>query len=511
MVECHGRGHGTKVRHWLTLLSGFMESLCFSGIAYGWASLVFMLRADGYFTDHCVNATGEDSVVYTDCSAQDEQFSLVFCVASFSTNILRFPLGFFFDRYGTMAIRLLAIALFTGGTLFIALSSADLPEMLFPAMSCLSTSGMIFYMSNAQVGNLFEARRSTVITVYTGAFDSSAAVFLVIKLLHERGVSFHSSFIFLSSCSIFHLFRTFFLMPRGHIPYPLPENYSYGVSCPGQGRGRGGGEEERATKGIQKGEVKGMYETSGTKEYEGSPLQDKLQHGTEPEGVASFRSCVLSWFFLWHLLWVVVIQFCHFLFLATVNPRLNRLANGDQALVSQYTNAFALTQLCGVLCAPLNGLILDRHKGRCLPPEETKQEADLRSSALAIMLTSFQCFLFCVCFSFPILPLQYLTFALQVLNSSFIYGGHQAFVSIAFPGCHFGKLSGLMMSVSAMVLLFQFPVLHLIQHNLHGDPLYVNMAMTLLCLLTFIHPIHIHLHCRRRDSQRKAKQQVAEQ
>lgn len=30
--------------------------------------------------------------------------------------------------------------------------------------------------------------------------------------------------------------------------------------------------------------------------------------------------------------------------------------------MSTYTNAFAFTQLCGVLCAPWNGLILDRHK-----------------------------------------------------------------------------------------------------------------------------------------------------
>lgn len=32
--------------------------------------------------------------------------------------------------------------------------------------------------------------------------------------------------------------------------------------------------------------------------------------------------------------------------------------------VSRYTNAFAITQLCGVLCAPWNGLIMDRHKGK---------------------------------------------------------------------------------------------------------------------------------------------------
>lgn len=34
------------------------------------------------------------------------------------------------------------------------------------------------------------------------------------------------------------------------------------------------------------------------------------------------------------------------------------------ATVSQYINAFAITQLCGVFCAPWNGLIMDRHRGK---------------------------------------------------------------------------------------------------------------------------------------------------
>ncbi|XP_038843087.1 solute carrier family 43 member 3-like [Salvelinus namaycush] len=454
MLGCEG---GAKLRHSLTVASGFVENLCFSGIAYGWASLVFILKNDGYFSDLCditANATA-----LSDCSGQDEQFSLVFTVASFSMNFLRFPLGFLFDRFGTMATRLLATCLYTTGTLLITGSSPEQSALLFPAISCLITSGMLFYTTNAQVGNLFDSHRSTVISVYAGAFDSSAAVFLIIKFLYERGVSFHSSFLVLSVCSVIHVFRTFFLMPKTHIPYPLPDRYAYGVSCGGR--------------------------------------------------LTSFRSCVLSWFFLWHLVWVAVMQFCHFLFIATVNPMLNRLANRDQTLVSQYTNAFAFTQLCGVLCGPWNGLIMDRHKGKPLAPGETKQEADLRSSSLSLFLTSLQCLLFYVCFSSPLLPLQYLTFILQVLNSAFIYGGHQAFLTIAFPGCHFGKLSGLITSLSAVVLLLQFPVLHLIREFLHGDPIYVNVGLTLLTLLTFIHPLHVHLHCRSLANQRRAKQEVA--
>ncbi|XP_056891673.1 solute carrier family 43 member 3a isoform X2 [Takifugu flavidus] len=84
----------------------------------------------------------------------------------------------------------------------------------------------------------------------------------------------------------------------------------------------------------------------------------------ESEKAVSFKRCVLSWFFLRHLVWLSLMQLRHYFFIGTLNPTLNRLARNDPDLVSRYTNAFAITQLCGVLCAPWNGLIMDRHKGK---------------------------------------------------------------------------------------------------------------------------------------------------
>uniref|UniRef100_UPI0037E98947 equilibrative nucleobase transporter 1-like n=1 Tax=Semicossyphus pulcher TaxID=241346 RepID=UPI0037E98947 len=493
-------GGKAKLHYWLTLLSGLLESLFFTGLAFGWASLVFVLKGDGYFAGYCVNATRDNEhTVYIDCSGQDEHFSLIMCVAFIASTVMRFPVGFVFDRFGTTATRLLAISLYTTGTLFITLLKEEMSLLLYPAISCINVSGMILHTTNVQVGNLFHFYRSTIITIYNGAFDSSAAVFLVIKLLHERGVSLFSSFLFLTSCSIILLLRTFLLMPRGHIPYPLPDTFTYGVSCSERRK-----EKKNETKEMKKEDI--MRNQSDQQAEE-----TKAGHESKQEEVASFRSCVLSWLFLWHLLWVLTMLFCQFIFLSNVNAMLTRLSNNDQNLVSHYTNAFAFTQLCSVLFAPVNGLILDRHKKRPIASGETRREADLRSSCLSLFLTSLQCFLFCVCFTCPVLPLQYLTFVLQVVNSSFFYGGHQAFISIAFPMSHFGKMSGLAMSLSALGLLLQVPILHFIQHQLHGDPLYVNVAVTLVSLLAFIHPIHIRLYCRKLAKLRtNSKQEIDE-
>ncbi|XP_038848457.1 solute carrier family 43 member 3-like [Salvelinus namaycush] len=474
MLGCEGE---VVVRRWLTLVTGLLECLCFAGVVFGWASLVFVLKTEGYFSYLCVNTTGVNGTQFLDCSAQDEQFSLIFTIASFMNNFLLLPNGFLFDRFGTMVTRLLGISMYTSGALFVAFSSSALSVLLFPALSCISVGGILFLVTNMQIGNLFGSARSTIITLYNGAFDSSSALFLIIKLLFEAGISLRASFLFLAACGIIHLVRTFLLLPRTHIPYPLPEGYTYGINC-GQ------------TKTFSPEQTAAIASVQSDDVTEETPFNNE-----SAEKVATFWECFLSKFFLWHLVWLSVMQLRHYLFIGTLNPMLQRLTQGEPSLVSTYTNAFAVTQLCGVLCAPWNGLIMDRHKGKPRAPGMSEKEADLRASVLSLTLTALQCVLFSICASTPFLPLQYLTFILQVLNRSFLYGGNAAFISIAFPPCHFGKLYGMIMALSAVVALLQYPCFTLVKGVLGGDPLYVNIALTLLSLLAFIHPVCVYLHC----------------
>ncbi|KAJ0050083.1 hypothetical protein NL108_011817, partial [Boleophthalmus pectinirostris] len=419
------------------------------------------------------------------CRGQDEQFSLVFTIASFMNNFLTLPNGFLFDRFGTTVARLFAMynqLQFKSVICFLFVHRSNyclfppvLSNLLFPAMSFLAVGGLLLLMTNMQVGNLFGARRSTIITLYNGAFDSSSALFLIIKLLHETGVSLRVSFLFLSVCSVIHMLRTFFLLPRKFIPYPLPEQYTYGISC---GRSQSLSLESSTENGSEKA----------------SSEETQLKTDITPKQVVlityslspvvperSFRECLLSWFFFWHLIWLSVMQLRHYLFIGTLNPMLQRLTAGEPTLVSQYINAFAVTQLCGVLCAPWNGLIMDRHKGRPRAPVpssafvfagESERDADLRASVLSLALTAFQCVMFSLCATIPSLPLQYATFILQVLNRSFLYGGNAAFISVAFPSCHFGKLYGLVMALSALFSILQYPCVTLVKDVLNGDPFY---------------------------------------
>ncbi|XP_062282012.1 solute carrier family 43 member 3b [Scomber scombrus] len=468
------------VQRSLTFATGLVECLCFAGAVFGWASLVFVLKTEGYFSSLCVNVTQVNGTAL-DCSGQDEQFSLVFTIASFMNNFLTLPNGFLFDRFGTTVARLFGIFLYTMGTLMVAFSSSVLSILLFPALSLLAVGGILFLMTNMQVGNLFGSHRSTIITLYNGAFDSSSALFLIIKLLYESGISLRASFLVLSACSVIHLLRTFVLLPKKFIPYPLPEGYTYGIIF---------------------GKSKRPEQTAANGNAETTVEETPLKRDVPVKQEKSFRECLLSRLFLWHLVWLSVMQLRHYLFIGTLNPMLQRLTEGEPSLVSRYINAFAFTQLCGVLCAPWNGLIMDRHKGKPRAAGESEHEADLRAAVLSLFLTALQCVLFSVSASTPYLPLQYLTFILQVVNRSFLYGGNAAFISIAFPSCHFGKLYGGVMALSAVFSLLQYPCFALVKGALNGDPLYVNIALTVLSLLAFIHPLSVYLHCRSLASQR---------
>ncbi|XP_075019840.1 equilibrative nucleobase transporter 1 isoform X2 [Calonectris borealis] len=378
-----------------TLLSGLLECGAFCGIIFGWASLVFVLKDLGYFEDLCQPTAipGPNQTLLTDCSRQDEQFSLVFTIGSFMNNFMTFPMGFIFDRFGTTVARLIAISLYAGGTLLVAFSTPELAVLLFPAMSMLSVGGILLILTNMQVGNLFGKYRSIIITLYNGAFDSSSAIFLIIKVLYERGLSLRAMFLFMAACSAWHLLRTLFLMPRTRIPYPLPAAYDYGLRCPGRSQSYRTYEEKR------------------------------------PPGEAGPEETPLE------------------------------------------------------LSAPRGAL---------------GALADLQASVLSLAVTVTQCVLFSICAAVPMLPVQFVTFVLQVLSRSFLYGGNAAFLAIAFPPQHFGKLYGLAMALSALVALLQYPCVTLVRGPLHGDPFYVNLGLIAVVLVAFVSPVVVARECRRR-------------
>uniref|UniRef100_A0A9L0S9E0 Solute carrier family 43 member 3 n=1 Tax=Equus caballus TaxID=9796 RepID=A0A9L0S9E0_HORSE len=459
-------GGARKIRTLQGRVWGLLECLGFVGILVAWASLVFVIKTEHYFEELCEpNAWLTGNTTLTDFKAQDEKFSLIFTLASFMNNFMTFPTGYIFDRFKNTV--------------------AQSALLLFLAMPMLTVGGILFLITNLQVGNLFGKHRSTIITLYNGAFDSSSAVFL---LLYEQGVSLRASFLFFSVFSVWHVGRTFLLLPRGHIPYPL----DCGPDVPL--RPRHCCSPSSSTFLVINAQIL----------LSPSEIPDPGQQ----KELRSFWGYAFSRRFAWHLMWLSMMQLWHYIFIGTLNSLLTTPAKGvsrdvGRMVVSIYTNAFAITQFFGVLCAPWNGLLTDllkqRYQKKASKTGFSASAVALCSTVPCLALTSLLCLGFALCASVPVLPLQYITFILQVISRSFLYGGNAAFLTLAFPPEHFGKIFGLVMALSAIVSLLQFLIFTFIKGPLQNDPFYVNVMLVLVTLLTFMHPFLVYGECQRKE------------
>ncbi|XP_072095928.1 equilibrative nucleobase transporter 1-like [Mobula birostris] len=490
---------GRKAKWRLTFATGFVECLGFSGVIAGWPSLVYVLKEDQYFAELCETARNSSpSSAPNDtlgCILQEERFTLIFTIATAIKNIAAIVNGCLLDYCGTMATRFVAISLYTAATLLIAFSTADSAMLLFPAVCFLGVGGLMLLITNIQVGNLFGKNRSTVIALYMGACDSSPVVLELVKLLYEAAFSLRSIFLFMSCLSFLHIIRTIFLMPWTHIPYPLPQGYTYGCA---------------ATKAMRVPAMSTVMSPALIPFANIRPVYSLVARDNE-EQISSFWSCLFSRLWLMHLLWFSLIQLRNLLFIGTLNPTLNLLAGRDPGKVSRFTNVFAFAQLCALFCAPCNGLILDRHKRRGRRLDSVAGSAvqqrleDMQSMVLSLTVTATLSVLFSICAAIPVLEVQYLTFVIQVFHSAFLYGSDAAFIAIAFPPCHFGKLYGTTQALAGLFSLLQYPCFILVKENLQGNPLYVNIAFIALVTLAFAHPLNVHLLWRRETLMRSGR------
>ena len=96
-----------------TLLLAVFEMFCFEGFFYGWAPLVYVLKAEGYFTHLCqINSNGSlhhlQQNMTTVCDAQDANFNLLFALGSCTVFTCILPVGLVFDTLGTRFTRIMS-------------------------------------------------------------------------------------------------------------------------------------------------------------------------------------------------------------------------------------------------------------------------------------------------------------------------------------------------------------------------------------------------------------------
>ncbi|XP_023230141.1 solute carrier family 43 member 3-like isoform X4 [Centruroides sculpturatus] len=200
----------------------FLEYLLFSGIIYGWADLVYVLKLQGVFSNNCnnnVTISGNETIANKtkSCKSQDDLFDLAFTISSFNKALAAFLSGFLLDWVGLRITRIISSCFILIGGTFLALCDKNNPYYLFPGSLLVGLGGSEIRYGNFQISNLFPKYKMTIMSFYNGAFCGSPAVLLLLKYCYDQGISYSAFFYVWTGISSSILLTSFFLLPKMNI------------------------------------------------------------------------------------------------------------------------------------------------------------------------------------------------------------------------------------------------------------------------------------------------------
>lgn len=114
------------------------------------------------------------------------RLNLVFTISSVTTNVSTLPVGTFFDHYGPRAAALLGCVFLSIGCVFMAFADVPGPvDFLTLGYALLSLGGCFIFVPSFHLSNAFPKASGLILALVTGAFDASAAVPLLYRLVYE--------------------------------------------------------------------------------------------------------------------------------------------------------------------------------------------------------------------------------------------------------------------------------------------------------------------------------------
>ncbi|XP_033736776.1 solute carrier family 43 member 3-like [Pecten maximus] len=483
-----------------------IEILFFGGIIYGWGSLVFVLKEEGFYYEACLSVITPAELSYnttntsvenvqqdglltlgthddpsdpprqwesdhdkvTDtvptCPQQESKLNLWFSVAVAFMYLSMAFLGELTTRLGTQVTRHIFTFMFVFGALCVAFATKDVPWLLCPGLCSIAVSGLVIFATNIQVANLFPRLQSTVVALYCGLFDSSSVVQQLMKIANENGMSRRIFYVCLAGLALIMLsISTILFLPKSYITKQKIRR----KSC-----------ELETKSGRLLAELKGL----------------KGQRETDE---TSIRACILSVTYILHVAWMSINTVTFVTFIGLINVNLEQLSDQKQ-VVSKYLGVFAYTTMCTVVAGLLAGISYDCQRKRYYdyPWPARVWRPVLLPMTMTGILGSMVYVLLLVEHLSVIVP----TFILFTLYRSFLYSIGVAFVNDAFPEQHFGALYGIMTFSTGLFSMVQYGFFSWFDAYENAN-VHVTICLLFLCLTTFIHPLQLGIRSRQKNTE----------
>jgi MFS family permease len=190
--------------------------LLVAGPSFGFAALKPVLVSEGVYKEYCTSKEIEHSVEI--CQQQELKLNMVFTIAAVMTNVTALIVGPILDSYGPKLCGII-------GALLISLSCFTLRSAVtihafdgyIVGYTLLAVGGPFTFISSFQLSNTFPNHSGLILALLTGAFDASSAVFLFYRIAYEKsGGAFHihDFFTIFLVVPVFILLAQIFIMPH---------------------------------------------------------------------------------------------------------------------------------------------------------------------------------------------------------------------------------------------------------------------------------------------------------
>ncbi|KAK2016356.1 major facilitator superfamily transporter [Colletotrichum eremochloae] len=473
-----------KVSHakrWLQVATGIVGCCLAAGLVFGFAALKPVLIKEGVYRQLCgpddpgSTEDGED----VPCTKQDLRLNLFFIGASVTTNVSSLIAGFVLDRYGRRGCWVVSSTCLSVGCLLMATSDQITGfDGYFLGNTFLALGGTFLFVSSFQLAHAFPKHSGIIIALVTGAFDASAAVFLLYRTVYEASdgkVSLKKFFFSYLSIPFMLMVAEFGYMPiRSYHTKQQLEDKIQGAQDETRDVHESDEEiedagerqevqnsrtERRLMKLDQIEEVAGNAEYREERQRTNQERQQASGVWGVLHGVPAHKQIQSPWFILILLLTIVQMLKMNY-FIATIKSQY-RYILGSEAEADAINRFFDVAlPIGGLVSTPFIGVLLNKLS-------VTATFAILTALVIAIGALNYP----------PFGWAGYATVALFVIFRPLYYSAISDYATKVFGFATFGRIYGTIVCVSGLVNFAQSGLDSLTHGPLRGDPTLVNVTL----------------------------------
>lgn len=369
----------------------------------------------------------------------------MFTTAAIATNLSALPIGTILDTYGPRVCSIIGSCLLAIGSLLFALARYIPFDAYITGYTLLALAGPFIYISSFHLSNTFSARSGLILAMLTGAYDASSVVFVVFGFISEHTdgvVGTQCFFLVYLMIPLFILTTQVTIMPatsyktvgelvlqaEAHMAAETVHEGSHHreIITKIQSLLTFPNSTHRITSSIGR-HTHLLPQTYTPQTKRADPILGILHN-------LPARTQILSPYFILYALFTALTTLRLNYFLATIHHQYSSLLHSS-ALANHITQTFTiLLPICGIITAPLTGIILDT-----LPTIPTTLILVIAGSILCLMNT------------IPSLPAAYTTTSLTTLYRPFFYSAICDLAARVFGFRNFGIVYGLVIFLSGVV------------------------------------------------------------